>query len=165
VRYARSVAAGGELVVFSRDASYGVGLFRHVFMTIWREPPTAEQLIALDPLQHDAARRCPSGFVALAVLPSIHARMTNEVREAAEHLSRNPSHALVGTAQVITGTGFVAATTRMIATGMALLSRAAPTRLFSSVEAAAPWVCGRVAAISGAPSLDVPELLAALAEL
>jgi hypothetical protein len=165
VRYAPSVAAAGELVVFSRDAAYGVGLFRHVLITSWREPPTAEQLIALDPLQHDVGRRCPSGFVALAILPSIHAHMTPEVREAAEHLSRNPSRLLVGTAQVITGTGFVAATTRMIATGMALLSRAAPTKLFSSVEAAAPWVCSKVAAISGAPSLEVPELLAALAEL
>jgi hypothetical protein len=153
------------VLVFEHEPGYGAGLWHNVFATIWRDAPALEQLQRLEAHQQEAARRCPAGFVAIAVLPSQHTNMSHELREAAEHLSTHPSPALVAIAEVITGTGFVAATTRMIATGMALLNRRTPVKLFASLEEAARWVSQRAGAVPGAAAFTPSELIAALAEL
>lgn len=153
-----------DLVVFERDAVLSVGLWHNVLAMVWHAPPTIEHLRGLDDHQQRAAKLHPNGFVTLVVLPSQHSRMAPDVREAAEDLSRNPSPALVAVAQVITGTGFVAATTRMIAAGMALLAQT-PTKLFASSDAAARWLCERAATIPGGPACRPDELVAAIAAL
>lgn len=61
--------------------------------------------------------------------------------------------------------GFVAAATRMVATGMSLLNRRTPTRWFDSVQHAAGWVSTRVATIPAAQPVSASELVAAFAEL
>ena len=154
-----------DLLIFEHEPGYGAGLWRNVFATIWRDAPTLEHLRRLEAHQQEVTRRCPAGFVALAVLPSRHINMSRELREAAEHLSTHPSPALMAVAEVITGDGFVAATTRMIAMGMALLNRRTPTKLFASLEEAAIWVCQRSAAIAGTSRFTPTEMMAALAEL
>ncbi|HEX8795083.1 MAG TPA: hypothetical protein VF765_29250 [Polyangiaceae bacterium] len=154
-----------DLFVFERDAGFGAGLWRRVFATVWRETPTAERLRTCGRFQDEVTRRCPDGFVALAVLPSQHAHLSPDVREAAEELSRNPSPALAAIAQVITGTGFVAAATRMVATGMSLLNRRTPTKWFDSVQHAAEWLSPRVARIPDAQAVSAPEIVSAFAEL
>lgn len=153
-----------DLVVFERDAVVGVGLYKSVFAMVWHGPPTVEHLRAVGDHQQRVASLRPRGFVTLAVLPSQHTRMSPQVRGAAEDLARNPSPALVAVAQVITGQGFVAATTRMIAAGMALLGRT-PTRLFASSDAAALWLCERAGTIPEAPAIRPDELIAAIAPL
>lgn len=152
-------------MVFERSAAFGAGLWRRVFATIRRETPPAQRLRTCGAFQDEVTRRCPDGFVALAVLPSQHARIPPTVREAAEELSRNPSPALVAIAQVITGTGFIAAATRMVATGMSLLNRRTPTRWFDSVQHASEWVSARVAAIPVAMPVSAAEIVAAFTEL
>lgn len=154
-----------DLVVFERDAAFGAGLWRRVFTTVWRDTPTAERLRTCGRFQVEVTRRCPDGFVALAVLPSQHAHLPPDVREAAEELSRNPSPALVAIAQVITGTGFIAAATRMVATGMSLLNRRTPTKWFDSVRHASEWLAPRVARIPGVEPVSASEIVAAFAEL
>jgi hypothetical protein len=159
------VAFPPDLFVFERDAAFGAGLWRRVFATVWRDTPTAERLRTCGRFQDEVTRRCPDGFVALAVLPSKHARLAPDVREAAEELSRNPSPALVAIAQVISGTGFIAAATRMVATGMSLLNQRTPTKWFDSVQHAADWVSARVARIPGAEPASAQEIVAAFTEL
>ncbi len=154
-----------DLLVFERDAAFGAGLWRRVFTTVWRETPTTERLRTCGRFQDEVTRRCPEGFVALAVLPSHHAHLAPDVREAAEELSRSPSPSLVAIAQVITGSGFIAAATRMVATGMALLNRRTPTKWFDTVQHAAEWVAPRVARIPGAEPISASEIVAAFAEL
>jgi hypothetical protein len=164
LRYSEFVPGAEDLVVIERDAVVGVGLYKSVFAMVWRGPPTVAHLRALGEYQRRVTRLRPRGFVTLAVLPSKHTRMSPEVRAAAEELARNPSPALVAVAQVITGDGFVAATTRMIAAGMALLAPT-PTKLFASRDAAALWLCERAATIPGAPAIHPEELIAAVAAL
>jgi len=155
------VPGAEDLVVFDRDAVVGVGVYKSVLAMVWHGPPTVEHLRALGGHQQRVADLHPRGFVTLAVLPSQHTRMSPEVRGAAEELARNPSPALVAVAQVITGNGFVAASTRMIAAGLALLGRT-PTKLFASSDAAALWLCERAATIPEAPAIHPDELIAAL---
>jgi hypothetical protein len=94
-------------------------------------------------LRREVAGRFPEGFVALAVLPhvSLEAPLLKELRAEAERLMTTSPKELLAVAEVIEGSGFLAATVRSIATGLVLVTRPPfPTRIFAGVEPAAAWL-------------------------
>ncbi|HEY2509690.1 MAG TPA: hypothetical protein VGI39_02420 [Polyangiaceae bacterium] len=126
------LAAGG------RDL---VGLWQNVLVLAFRNLPTVEQLESLARIQREVAERFPSGYAAIALLPGLSRPLDGSVRESALALTSASPAELRGVAMVIDGRGFLAATTRSMATGIVLLTRPRwPVRIFPGVEPAAVWV-------------------------
>ena len=118
-----------------------VGMIGPVCLAIWRTKPTLE-LFEQQQLELDAAVASNPGKVAfLCVVESTADAPDQEVRDASAAMISSHGKKLAATACVIEGSGFRAAITRTVLSGMALVARnAAPSRFFEHVSVASAWL-------------------------
>jgi hypothetical protein len=128
--------------IFVSDEAHLAAIHRNVYITAWWGETTVARLRRVGEIGHELARQLPKGFVALALIHSANApNLPADVRAEAQKLSREPAENMRAIAQVIYGSGFVAAAVRSIATGMVLLQRTKkPTKIFGKLENAATWL-------------------------
>lgn len=102
-------------------------------------------------------RRFTNGFCALAIMHLNALDLPPEARAEAKQMSDNPGSNLKAIAQVILGTGFGAAATRAVASGLMLVRKTkVPTKLFDDVASGLTWLMPNIKPVShhGKP---VPE--------
>jgi hypothetical protein len=142
---ASSALAPERLEILTAGGRDLVGLWQNVLVLAFRSAPSVEQLRALEGIQRDVAARFPHGYVSLAVLPGLSRPLDAEVRDSALALTASSPPELRAVAMVIDGRGFLAATTRSLATGIVLLTRPRwPVKIFPGVEPAAAWLASWV---------------------
>ena len=131
----------GDTRIFVSDEAHLAAIHRNVYITAWWGETTAARLRRVGEIQNELARKWPKGFVGLALIRSANATLSAEVRAEAEKLSTGASPNLKAIAQIIYGSGFVAAAIRSVATGMILLARSQrPSKIFGTLESGATWL-------------------------
>ena len=122
-----------------------VGTIGPVCLAIWRTKPTAE-LFELQRRELAAAVASDPGKIAFfcVVEPTADAP-EQAIRDASAAMISSHGKRLAATACVIEGSGFRAAITRTVLSGMALVARnAAPSRFFEHVSVASAWLGERL---------------------
>ena len=139
-------------------ASYGL-----VALNSWHDRVTIADL----DVNYRASKRLIArmGGRPIVNLTMVHAGMTvpgDEVRRHAEELVRKVANEQLAAVTVLEGTGFYAATARVVTSGMFLLSRNEMQRkMAASIEAAADWIGTRI----GLHPPEIGELIAAARDL
>jgi hypothetical protein len=88
-----------------------------------------------------AVARDPGNAAFLCVVEALAEPPDQELRDASAAMLSSHGKRLAACACVIEGTGFRAAITRTVLTGMAIVARnAAPNRFFERVQAASFWL-------------------------
>ena len=129
------------LKLLTKSEGHLVGSFENVFVSMWLEPATVEQLRALRGYQDAFARDFPDGFGNLAILGAGAGKVSPEVRAEGERITKSPSPSIRATAQVIEGKGFGAAAVRSVAAALMKLNTApTPTKIFDSLPTGAAWL-------------------------
>ena len=118
-----------------------VGTMGPVCLAIWRTKPT-EALFEAQRLGLAAAvARDPGKVAFLCVVESTADPPDQKVRDASAAMISSHGKNLAAVACVIEGSGFRAAVTRTVLSGIALVARnAAATRYFENVPLAAAWL-------------------------
>ena len=131
--------------VTSAHAGLVVGTIGPVCLAIWRTKPT-EALFEAQRLGLAAAVGHSPGNVAfLCVVESTADPPDQKVRDASAAMISGHGKSLAAVACVIEGSGFRAAVTRTVLSGIALVARnAAPTRYFENVRTASTWLGERI---------------------
>lgn len=122
-----------------------VGTIGPVSLAIWRSKPTRElfeiqrrELVA-------AVARNPGKVAFLCVVEASSDAPEQELRDASAAMITSLGSKLAACACVIEGSGFRAAITRTVLTGMTLITRsAAPNRFFEHVSSASTWLNERL---------------------
>jgi hypothetical protein len=119
-----------------------IGLWHNVLVVAYRTVPTTDQLLSLQTIRRELTRRFEeTGYVTLAFLPPMSRPLPGDVLEMGQSLTSSTPPALRAVAMVIDGKGFLAATTRSLATGIVMVARPRwPMRIFPGVEPAAAWL-------------------------
>ncbi len=126
------------LAAMGRDV---VGVWENVLVTHWHAPPSAPQLRRVGEAQARVAARFPDGFVVLVRLPAVAARVGAVARDEAERLAASAPPSMQAIAYVVEGRGFVAASARSVALGVAMaFPHKRPIRTFGGLEPAAGWL-------------------------
>lgn len=140
-------AAGGVLV-----ASW-----RGVFINVWNRTATVPTLRRLGALTDSMRAEHPGGFVTIAIIPTHLALTPADARKEAEVVTARAAGCTHALAYVFEGTGFGAAATRALVTGVMLIQRQRiPSRVFDRIEPACEWLLPRRPA--GAPAADPAAL-------
>ncbi|HJL16236.1 MAG TPA: hypothetical protein RMH99_11305 [Sandaracinaceae bacterium LLY-WYZ-13_1] len=132
-----------EVPVHERGENFVIGSWRSLFVMYWIGGPS---LHALDRMEHheDALlRRHPEGITSLFVIREIRITRppTGEVKRRADELASKYFPHLVGTAQVVDGSGFSASMARTFLTAVTLFGRSqAPTKVFGDIGSATRWI-------------------------
>jgi hypothetical protein len=139
------MALPADARVLASDEAFLAAIFRNVYLTAWWGDTTVARLRKVGELQSEVVRKCPKGFVALALIRSVNANLPADVRAEAERLTKEPPPGLRAIAQVIYGSGFAGAAIRSVATGMQLISRQPrPSKVFDTLEHATSWLAPRM---------------------
>jgi hypothetical protein len=118
-----------------------VGVWNNVLVSVWRDPPTIDDLRFAEKVERELEQRYPDGFVTMIILPTSTGPFPTELREEARRISASHSKRLRAIAEVIESRGFAGAAVRSVAAGMALLTPGdIPIKVFSGVEPAAAWL-------------------------
>lgn len=146
-------AAPGELHIKQRVPGLILGSYRNVFFALWSTKPTPE-LFQLQRAALAAAVSASPGKIFFLCLVSPNAEPPEQAeRDASSQMITSHGNRLLGTACVVEGSGFRAAITRTVLTGIVLFIRTpAPIAFFENVEAAAFWMQRRV------PTTDLSQL-------
>jgi len=122
-----------------------VGTIGPVCLTIWRTKPSLE-LFELQRLELEASVAKNPGQVGfLCVVETTSDPPDQAVRDASAAMISSLGKRLAACACVIEGTGFRAAITRTVLSGMQLVARnSAPTRFFERVPIASAWMTERL---------------------
>ena len=136
-----------------------VGTIGQVCVAIWRTKPTL-QLFRQQRRELGLAVASDPGNVAfLCVVEHSADPPDQDVRDASVAMIASHAAELVACACVIEGSGFRAAITRTVLTGMALVARnTAPTRFFERVPLASDWLCQRLGRQRGPGLPEAVEL-------
>lgn len=112
-----------------------------VCLALWRSKPTPERFGIQRAHLHAQIARAP-GQVAFLCVVEPHAEPPDEAeRKASASMITSQGAKLLGVACVIEGSGFRAAITRTVLSGMVMLIRTpSPQKLFDSVRAASPFL-------------------------
>lgn len=122
-----------------------VGSIGPVSLAIWRSKPTPELFEIQRRELNAAVLRNPGKVAFLCVVEPSADAPEQEVRDASAAMITSLGSKLVACACVIEGSGFRAAITRTVLTGMALVTRsAAPNRFFEHVSVASTWLNERL---------------------
>lgn len=122
-----------------------VGTVGQVCLAIWRTKPTELLFEAQRMGLAEAVARDPGRVAFLCVVESTADPPDQKVRDASAAMISSHGKNLAAVACVIEGSGFRAAVTRTVLSGIALVARnAAPTRYFESVPAASVWLSERL---------------------
>jgi hypothetical protein len=122
-----------------------VGSVGPVCLALWQTKPTRELVAVQRAYLARAVARDPKHVVFLcAVAASAHPPDEAERAASAQMINEHGAN-LAAVAGVIEGTGFRAAITRTVLSGMVFVVRSpSPIRLFDSVPAATPWLAERL---------------------
>ncbi len=122
-----------------------VGTLGPVCLAIWRTKPTEALFEAQRAGLASAVAREPGKVIFLCVVESTADAPDQKVRDASAAMISSHGKNLAAVACVIEGSGFRAAVTRTVLSGIALVARnAAPTRYFDTVSAASAWLGERL---------------------
>jgi hypothetical protein len=133
--------AAPRLTILTAAGRDVLGLWQNVLVTYWHEPPTLERLRHMSEVQARVAAKLTGGFIVLAVLPTAPVRIQSVVRDEAEQMVARAPASLRAMAYVVGGSGFVAASVRSVALGVAMvMPHKRPIRVFPALEPAAGWV-------------------------
>ncbi len=112
----------------------------HVFVAVWNDAPQRAQMMAL--AEHGRIFESTHGPAALInIAASGTPTFSDDVRRIAIELTRDPTLFALARAHVILMTGFVGVAVRSFVNTFILLGRPpTPTRMLSSIDAAASWV-------------------------
>lgn len=120
-----------------------VGTFGPVCLAIWRTKPTDALFEAQRLGLASAVASAPGKVAFLCVVETTADPPDQKVRDASASMISSHGKNLAAVALVIEGSGFRAAVTRTVLSGIALVTRnAAPTRYFEGVAAASVWLGG-----------------------
>jgi hypothetical protein len=135
------VAAQTELSISHRARGLLLGTFGDVFFAIWSTKPTPE-LFELERSGLAAAVHARPGRALFLCVVSPNADPPEQAeRDASARMITSHGSKLLGTACVVEGSGFRAAITRTVLTGIVLFVRTpSPVTFFESVNAAALWM-------------------------
>ncbi len=130
-----------ELQVLHNADGLLMGMIGPVCLALWRAKPTPERFEVQRAHLHAQVARAP-GEVAFLCVVEPHAEPPEEAeRRASATMINSQGAKLLGVACVIEGSGFRAAITRTVLSGMLMLIRApSPQKLFDSVRAASPFL-------------------------
>lgn len=136
-----TVVESAELRITHRDAGLLLGSFGPVFVAVWSSKP----IPALFELQRSglaaAVQANPGRQLFLCVVSPKADPPEQAEREASAKMISAHGDRLAGCACVIEGSGFRAAITRTVLTGISVLIRSrTPLAFFETVELAASWL-------------------------
>ena len=131
-----------------------IAMIGPVCLALWRSKPTPQLFEIQRSHLHAAIARQP-GKIAFLCVVEPHADPPDETERAAStHMISSQGENLAGVACVIEGSGFRAAITRTVLSGMVFMIRTpAPIKLFDGVRIAAPWLA-RCVGYSALPGLE-----------
>lgn len=130
-----------DLAVLYEDPTLRVAGHEHLFLAVWTDAPTGEQMRELGRQSRAfQAERGPQTAMWDAIIGGKPA-FSSEVREAAAELTADHELFPIGTAHVITLEGLRGSATRAFLTTATLLGRPKhPTRVFGDAATAAEWL-------------------------
>lgn len=131
--------------VLYEDDELEIAAWCNVVYNRWKTTPTKLELQRLGEIQREVVDSVPGGRVMSVTVISREAGVLLDApaRKEAERLAREGRRTLIGLAQVVEGTGFAAATTRAVMSGVQLAVRPGyPAKVFSSIDESMPWVEG-----------------------
>ena len=129
-----------------------------VCIALWRTKPTRPLFEIQQAHLARAVASDPGKVAFMCVVAPTAEPPDDEVRSASANMITAHGSNLAGTACVIEGSGFRAAITRTVLSGIVFVIRTpSPIRLFESVEQAAPWL-GQM--FGQLPMLNLPAELA-----
>lgn len=142
-----------DIQVKQRVPGLILGSYRNVFFALWSTKPTPE-LFQLQRAGLAGAVSAAPGNIFFLCLVSPNADPPEQAeRDASSQMITSHGSRLLGTACVVEGSGFRAAITRTVLTGIVLFIRTpAPIAFFETVDAAAFWMQRRV------PTTDLSQL-------
>ena len=143
--------------VFSARDGLATGRAHQTCVAVWRSEPTAVRFGRQRSALEGMVRTYPGKTKFLCVIEPDTPPPSEAIRRAAGAMIDGHKENLGKVACVIEGTGFRAATTRVVLSGIAMLIRSSvPTKFFGTVESAARWLAaedpaqvGQIAALSG----------------
>lgn len=118
-----------------------MGMVGPICLALWQAKPTPERFAIQRTQLHAAVAREP-GQIAFLCVVSAHADAPEDAeRKASADMITSQGTKLLGVACVIEGSGFRAAISRTVLTGILLVIRTpAPIKLFDSVGHASPFL-------------------------
>lgn len=130
-----------ELHISHRARGLLLGTFGDVFFAAWSTKPTPE-LFELQRAGLASAVHAKPGRTLFLCVVSPNAEPPDQAeRDASSRMITSHGAKLLGTACVVEGSGFRAAITRTVLTGIVLFIRtSSPVTFFESVDAAAQWM-------------------------
>lgn len=133
--------------IVSPDADVTFGFAPRIAVSVWRGRVRMAHLDAWASELRAFIPRCEGhGYASITVIePSISLKLPDDVRSASEKLQRECAPHIKCLAYLVESRGFVAATTRTIASGFLLVTRAPyPLKVFGSLEECALWAAPHV---------------------
>lgn len=133
--------ASSELKVTHRAQGLLLGSFHDVFFAVWSTKPIPE-LFALQRDGLAAAVQAKPGRTHFVCVVAPNADPPEQAeRDASSRMITSHGSQLLGTACVVEGSGFRAAISRTVLTGIVLFIRTpSPVTIFDSVDAASQWI-------------------------
>lgn len=149
-----------ELQVTRQSDGLILASFGHVCVAVWSTKPTKPLFEAQRLALATTVARHPGRALFLCIISAKTEAPDQDLRDASAKMIASHGHDLAGCACVIEGTGFRAAITRTVLTGISLVLRSpVPSTFCDSAQAACEWLQLR----SGATSLT--GLVAQIAQL
>ena len=133
------------------DATLLVAAQRNLLILAWTDAPSAAQLRECGRLGRVLGRKHPGGIAMLDLLISGTAKFSNEMREEAVKITRDPKLFRLGVADVVLVSGLVGVAARAILSTVALIGRpVVPNRMFGNLADATAWLAPKLA-LGGEP--------------
>jgi hypothetical protein len=131
----------GAFRVTERASGLLLGTYSDVFFAVWSTKPTPELFAKQRDGLEAAARANPGNTLFLCVVSACAPPPEQAERDASSRMISKLGQNLLGTACVIEGSGFRAAITRTVLSGILLFIRTpSPVTFFDSVSAASTWM-------------------------
>lgn len=131
----------GGLQVTYRGAGLLVGQFGHVCVAVWTTKPTRVLFDRQRSALADAVQRHPGRALFMCVISSKADPPEQDVRDASAKMIVSHDRQLAGCVCVIEGSGFRAAITRTVLTGITTVVRTpCPFGFVDSVQAGCDWL-------------------------
>ena len=142
---APSAGSGGRLEIKHNGDGLVMATLGPISIALWKSKPTRLlfEIQRTELAKVVDAHRGTAAFVC--VVQEGTPDPDEDVRKASSEMIAGHGASLAGVACVIEGSGFRAAITRTVLTGIVLLARApAPTKFFENVQGAATWLGTRI---------------------
>lgn len=133
-----------ELTITHRGNDLLMATSEHVCIAVWETKPTRDLFEIQKAHLAAAVAREPGRALFLCIVSKGAAPPDQEVRDASSKMVASHGQRLAGCALVIEGTGFRAAITRTVLTGIMIVTRApVPITFHDSVAAGCRWLEAR----------------------